>query len=303
MRAFQLLSVIVFTIFGLVIDVDDAIAQNTRPVVAIYEMEDLSGNGQAQTFSTMIETAITSSNKFRVIERSGLNKLLKEQGGAKTGLLTTNRPGKVGGFEGVDYLIYGTITAISARQKSDFGANILGSLMNSNSQSNCNNMIASLEADIKITDANTGEVRYVTRISEIQQGSTSCGTQGQIDTAALLRGAADKVASGLVTTIYPIQIAGVQPDGLVILNYGQGTVTKGGVMTVFAKGEEIRDPATGEVIANNETVLGLVEVTDVQTRFSKARLISSNGGSLPIGAIVRPATNDDKAGFKKGKRK
>lgn len=303
MRVFQLIFALFCTIFGLAGNADDAIAQNTRPVVAIYEMEDLSGNGQAQTFSTMIETAITSSNKFRVIERSGLNKLLKEQGGAKTGLLTTNRPGKVGGFEGVDYLIYGTITAISARQKSDFGANILGSLMNSNSQSNCNNMIASLEADIKITDANTGEVRYVTRISEIQQGSTSCGTQGQIDTAALLRGAADKVASGLVTTIYPIQIAGVQPDGLVILNYGQGTVTKGGVMTVFAKGEEIRDPATGEVIANNETVLGLVEVTDVQTRFSKARLISSNGGSLPIGAIVRPATNDDKAGFKKGKRK
>lgn len=279
-------------------------AQGTRPVVGIYEMEDLTGNSQAQTFSTMIETAITGTNKFRVIERSGLNKLLREQGGARAGLTTTNKPGKVGGFEGVDYLVYGTITAISAKQKSNFGATFLGNLGNNGTQQSCNNTIASLEADIKITDANTGEVRYVTRISEVQQGATSCGTAGQIDTAALLRGAADKVASGLVMTIYPIQVAAVQPDGILVLNYGTGSVTAGSTMTVFAKGEAIVDPATGEVIASNETKLGLIEITDVQTRFSKARAVAGFSYSPPVGAIVRLSTADDRAEFKKsGKRK
>lgn len=279
-------------------------AQGTRPVVGIYEMEDLTGNAQAQTFSTMIETAITGTNKFRVIERSGLNKLLREQGGGRTGLTTTNRPGKVGGFEGVDYLVYGTITAISAKQKSNFGATFLGNLGNNGSSQSCNNTIASLEADIKITDANTGEVRYVTRISETQQGATSCGTAGQIDTAALLRGAADKVASGLVMTIYPIQVAAVQPDGTLVLNYGTGSVVPGSTMTVFAKGEAIVDPATGEVIASNETKLGLIEITDVQTRFSKARALTAFSSAPPVGAIVRAATADDRAELKKtGKRK
>ncbi|HMO75784.1 MAG TPA: CsgG/HfaB family protein [Sphingopyxis sp.] len=282
-----------------------AAAQGTRPIVGIYEMEDLTGNGQAQTFSTMIETAITATNKFRVIERSGLNKLLREQGGARTGLTTTNRPGRVGGFEGVDYLVYGTITAISAKQKSNVGANFLNSL-GGNNNPGCSNVIASLEADIKITDANTGEVRYVTRVSEIQQGATSCGTAGQIDTAALLRGAADKIASGLVTTIYPIQVAAVQPDGIFVLNYGEGSVTAGATMTVFEKGAAIVDPATGEVIASNEIKLGLIEITDVQTRFSKARAVTPFSYTPPVGAIVRLATPDDRAEFRssgKGKRK
>ncbi|MDK2761659.1 MAG: CsgG/HfaB family protein [Sphingopyxis sp.] len=279
-------------------------AQGSRPVVGIYEMEDLTGNSQAPTFSTMIETAITGTNKFRVIERSGLNKLLREQSGGRGGLTTTNKPGKVGGFEGVDYLVYGTITAISAKQKSNLGATLLGNLGNNGAQQSCANTIASLEADIKITDANTGEVRYATRISEVQQGATSCGTAGQIDTAALLRGAADKVASGLVMTIYPIQVAAVQPDGVLVLNYGAGSVTAGSTMTVFAKGDAIIDPATGEVIASNEIKLGLIEITDVQTRFSKARAVTGFAAAPAVGAIVRAATVDDRAEFKKGgKRK
>lgn len=279
-----------------------AYAQSKRPIVAIYEMEDLSGNNLAQTFSTMIETAISSTNKFRVIERTGLNKLLREQAGAKTGLVTTNRPGKVGGFEGVDYLVYGTITTISSRTKSNLGASLLGGMLSNGKGQACANTVASLEADIKITDANTGEVRYVTRVSEVQQGSASCGVAGQVDTAALLRMAADKIATGLVITIYPIQVAAVQPDGAFVLNYGEGAVAKGAVMTVFRKGEPIRDPATGEVIGNNETTLGLIEITDVQARFSKAIPLTDFGDAPPVGSIVRVATQGERSKNKK-KRK
>ncbi len=278
------------------------LAQGKRPVVAIYEIEDLSGNNLAQKFSTMIETAITGTNKFRVVERSGVNKLLREQGGAKSGLLTTSRPGTVGGFEGADYLVYGTITSISAKQKSNFGASLLGGLGSSGQNPNCSNTIVSLEADIKITDANTGEVRYATRISEVQKGATSCGTEGQIDTSALLRAAADKVATGLVITIYPIQIAAVQPDGSFVLNYGAGAVAQGTIMTVFQKGEPILDPATGEVLGYNETPYGQIQVTDVQPRFSKAVAVSNFSAPPPVGSIVRIATASELNSGKKKKK-
>jgi curli biogenesis system outer membrane secretion channel CsgG len=77
-------------------------------------VEDLANTGQAATFSTMIETAIASTNHFRVVERERLGRLLGEQGRARAGIVTSrNVPhARVGGFEGVDYLIYGTITSI-----------------------------------------------------------------------------------------------------------------------------------------------------------------------------------------------
>lgn len=279
-------------------------AQKGKPIVAIYQMDDLANSGQATTFSAMIESAITNTSKFRVMERERLGKLLGEQGRAKAGLVTTNKPGKIGGFEGADFLVYGSITSVSSSNKADIGSTMLAGLFNKNgSGPSCSNSVVTLAVDIKITDADTGEVKYVTRINETQKSAAACGGSGQINTAALLRSAADKVATGLVTAIYPIQIASVMGDGTLVLNYGEGSVMPGATMAVFAKGQAIIDPATGERIGNDETRLGLIQVTDVTGRISKA--IPSAGFTSPpaVGAIVRIATPTDLNAYKTKKKR
>ncbi|HTK34938.1 MAG TPA: CsgG/HfaB family protein [Caulobacteraceae bacterium] len=280
-------------------------AQTKKPVVAVYKIEDLTNSGSSQTFSTMIETAVESTSKFRVIEREHLATLVGEQARAKAGLVTSNTPGKVGGFEGADYLIYGTITTLSVTGKADFGSSLLaGMLAGQNRQApTCGNLYATLGVDIKITDASTGEVRYVTRINETQKSATTCGGQAQIDKAVLMRSAADKVATALVTTIYPIQIAAVQGDGVLVLNYGEGAVQPGAIFGVYAKGDVIRDPASGEVIASNETKLGFIKVTEVTGRVSRAATISQFAAAPQIGAIVRPASAEDVQALSKQQRR
>lgn len=266
-----------------------------KPIVAIYQMDDVARSGQAEAFSTMIETAIAATSKFRVIERSRLNTLVGEQARAKSGLLTTNRPGRMGGFEGADYLIYGSITSVSAANKTNIGASLLGGMLSGSRNSNitCNNTYVTLSADIKITDANSGEVKYVTRINDTQKSSTACGGTGQIDAGALLRSAAEKVATGLVTAIYPIQIAAVQSDGTIVLNYGEGTVQPGQVLGVYAKGNAIIDPATGEALGNDEQKLGFIRITDVNGRLSKAVAYVPFAAAPPVGSIARPASAAD----------
>lgn len=280
-------------------------AQQGKPIVAIYQMDDVARSGQADAFSRMLETTIQATNKFRVIERERLGKLVGEQARAKSGLITTNRPGRMGGFEGADFLIYGSITTVSVSRKNDVGAQFLNNMFNANPQGNatCRNAVVTIGIDIKITDADTGEVRYVRRIDETRKSEAACGQEAQIDTTLLLRSAADKIAAGLITAIYPMQVAAAQADGTIVLNYGEGSVTPGATMGVFTKGESIRDPATGEVIGNDETLLGLIQVTDVQARFSKATPITPFPAAPAVGSIVRLATDSDLARFKKGKRR
>ncbi|WP_343347802.1 CsgG/HfaB family protein [Sphingomicrobium sp. XHP0239] len=267
---------------------EPAVAQSERPIVGVFKMEDLAGTGQSNTFSTMIETSIASTNKFRVMERARLSRLMEEQARAQGGVVTSNSPDRMGGFEGIDYLIYGTITSVSSTSKTDVGASIVGGLLGSRNSS-CKKGTVRLEADIKITDANTGEVRYVTRIAETQEGNTVCDGDSQYDVSALMRSAADNIATGLVTTIYPIQVAAVQSGGIVVLNYGEGAMRVGDTLSLYEQGEAILDPATGEVLASNETFLGTVEVTDVQARISKARMISAFAQSPRVGSIARPS--------------
>ena len=149
-------------------------APKGRAIVAIKRLDDLARTGQAATFNAMIETAIASTNKFRVIEREHLNDLLQEQQQAKAGLVTSNRPGQIGGFEGVDYLIYGTITTFGITHRTDLGTSVgrsllKGFLTGNRQMDNCSNAFGTIGLDIKITKAVTGEVRYVGHIDEIQK--------------------------------------------------------------------------------------------------------------------------------------
>lgn len=280
-----------------------AAAQKAKPVVAVMEIEDLTSGDHSQTLQTMIESAVAGTGKFRVMERQRLGTLVGEQVRAKGGVVTSNTPGQTGGFEGVDYLIYGTITAISARNANDVGTSLVAGLLG-NKGANCSNRVATMALDVKITDAASGEIRYVKSLNETLKSATSCSGAASVDVPKLLRSAADNVATGLVTTIYPIQVASVQGDGALILNYGEGAVQTGNIMAVYAKGEDIRDPSTGEVIGNNETRLGYVRVSEVMGRMSKASPASAFAHPVQIGAIVREASADEvKQLAKAGKRK
>lgn len=269
-----------------------AVAQKGKPVVAVYEIEDLTDGNNSDRLQTMIESAIAETGKFRVMERQRMKALMGEQVRAKGGMVTTNQPGKIGGFEGADFLIYGTITSVSARSASDIGSNLVSGLLG-NKNANCTNRFATLALDVKITDADSGEIRYVKRLNETVKSATSCSGSASVDVPQLLRSAANKVATGLVTTLYPIQIASVQGDGSFILNYGEGAVEPGAIMAVYSKGESIRDPSTGEVIGNNETRLGYVRISEVMGRLSKATAASVFAQPVAIGSVVRVASAEE----------
>lgn len=268
--------------------VTQAYSQNRKPTVAVVQIDDLARTGHAETLSKMIETAVAGTGKFRLVERESLGKLVGEQVRSKGGMVTTNRPGKVGGFEGVDYLIYGAITSVGSRKSENLGSTFVQGLLG-NKGASCQNKSSTLGLDVKITDAETGEIRFVKQLNETQRSAASCSGDASIDLPLLLRQAANHVASGLVTSIYPMLVAATMPDGNLVLNYGEGSVEAGEYYDVFLKGNEIRDPSTGDVIANDETKLGLIRITSVTGRISKAVLVGAFTSGVPVGAVVRPA--------------
>jgi curli biogenesis system outer membrane secretion channel CsgG len=277
-----------------------AFAQSQQPIVAIANIDDPAGSGQSAALSQMILTAIAATQKFRVMERGQLDVLVQEQARGRSGLVTSRNGGKVGGFQGADFMIYGTITTLSASKSLDVGSTLgLGMLTGNRGQaSNCYGGKVTLSMDIRITDGATGQIRYVKRIDETQKAGTICG-EGvpQANATNLMRSAADHIASGLVTTVYAIKVADVQTDGTMMLNYGEGSVKVGDLLTVFKPGHEVRDPDTGRVLASSEERLGIIQITDVQSSFSKARPVAGFAVVPEPRFIARPATDDDRKAF------
>lgn len=274
-----------------------------RPVVAVYEMRDQSNSGHADALSTMIQTAISDTNKFRVMERN-FGTLMREQESGNRGLVTTNAPDRRGGFEGADYLIYGTITNASARQANDVGGTIGMALLGGNNQRHvtCTRMIATIAVDIRIVDQSTGEVRYTDHVNEEGRSGSSCASGEGIDLSTLFRTVANKIASGLVMEIFPIQVAAIQPDGTIMLNYGEGTLSPGATLTLFTRGESIRDPATGELLTDEGTAIGQVRVTEVTPRFSRALPVAPFTVPPEVGTIARLAAPVQARDTRRGRR-
>jgi hypothetical protein len=258
------------------------------PVVALRRLEDFANTGQGPAFSRMLQTAIVSTAKFRVMDRSFASALM-EQRDAASGLVTTNRPGRSGGFEGADFLIEATITTASAGRQADIGTTIVANLLGGrNSNVRCSRMAASIAVDITILDAATNEARYASRINQTGQSAASCTGDDRVDVAAMLRLAADRIAASLVTTIYPIQIMALQPDGSILLNYGEGTLAVGAMLSVYGPSTAIPDPGTGRMVMVDGMRLGDIRVTEVQARFSRAVAVGPATAPLSVGAIVRP---------------
>ena len=84
-------------------------AQSNKPVIGVGEIQSTIG-GNPSTYAQMLETALSQTNKFEIIERARMDDLLGEQALAAGGL--TQGSGQIGGLSGVDYLVYGTITKL-----------------------------------------------------------------------------------------------------------------------------------------------------------------------------------------------
>lgn len=262
-----------------------------KPSVAVARITDTSNSGQAESLKTMIQTAVTETGKFRVIERD-FGQLDTEQALARSGRVTSNQPGRNGGYEGVDFIVYGNITSASAGREGDSGADVgnalLGSLLGvSVGKGGCNKASATIATDVKIVDAVTGEVKFAKQITEHAASATACSSNANVDITALMRSIANQTAMGLTITMYPIKVAAVQPDGVFVLNYGEGALKVGTVLGVYGKGPEIRDPDTGALLTSEGAELGRIRVSEVTTRFSKAVPLTPFSSTPPNGSVAR----------------
>ena len=255
-----------------------------KPVVGIGEITSNVG-GNPQSFQTMLETAISQTNKFELMERSRMDDLLSEQALSAGGL--TQGSGDIGGLSGVDYLVYGSITKLGT--KSDAVA--LGGIAAGGQKSE-------MSVDIRIVDASTGSIRIAKTVQKQARSGGGFAMEGfavandQADPLGeVQRLTANAVAALLAMEIFPIKVINIS-KGQAYVNYGPPSVEKGMFLKVIELGEGFLDPDTGEMLGQDETVVGTIKITDVKSKFSIGAILD---GEFQRGAI---ATKQDK---KKGR--
>lgn len=265
----------------------ESYAQQNVPVIAVGEIQSSFANWDTATVQTALESALTRTRKFSIMERGRLDELLQERGLSVAGI--ADGITSLGGFSGVDYLLYGRVMDAGFSRESMI------------IMSQCK---ASVSLDVRTVDVSTGEIRFSESVEVAEVVASGGGDQNPcqgVSTASLAplsTLAAEAVAEKLTIALFPVKLVRVV-NNEVYLNYGAPFLVPGEYMKVVTLGEGFVDPDTGEVLGADEEESGYLLVRDVRPKYSIADVVYRYTPTMAVGDVAMKLTEGESKGVRK----
>ena len=176
---------------------------------------------------------------------------------------------------GADYLLYGVIDRVVVEDQSKT-IEITGERKN--------RLAGLAEVRFTVLATATRQVKWSSAIALDQVFPARLHPERAA--AQLLQGVAAAMVDELTENIYPPKVTAVVAPGQFVVNRGGNTVAPGDLFEVFAIGEQLIDPDTGEPLDRIEMSVGIAQIVDVKPKYSVAELISGSA-ELSRGMVLR----------------
>ncbi len=237
------------------------------------------GNSTYKAFSSLIFKELTGklvkTQKFAVPDRE----YIKEQNLEKELINDKEMPvselSKLGSKLAVDYIITGTVEKFGS-SKSEVKSKITGNVV-----STTHNQF--VKVSFSLIDIATGLVK----LTDVYEYSSS----SEQNTEMLTDKTSDYITDCIVNNLVPLFVEKVS-DNIVYIAIGGDRFKLGQQVKIIQYLGEIKDSGTGEVLGNEEKEVGKAEVTDIQTKLTKAKIIESaidiNREFKPKMFVVKP---------------
>lgn len=238
-----------------------------------------------ESLDSQLTERVNATRKFEVVGRSDLPELFREQDLANSGAMdrVDKNAAQQGKLAGAKYVMTTTIDDFQDMNQSA-SLEALGKSINKR--------ILRLSAISKIYDSSTGKMldsaNLQISLTNIVQLLNEMQVEGKLSDeliVTLSRTMADKLCNRVTDVIYPAKVV-AKFDKQITINRGDGTgIAVDQVWNVFAAGEPIKDPDTGEVLGVQEVFMGKVKIFGVQPKFSTGELMEDRG--VTVGSICR----------------
>jgi TolB-like protein len=185
-------------------------------------------------------TVLVNQQRFKVMERSQLDKILEEQQLGASGVLDAQTAAQIGKGIGVDGIIIGSVAATTS---------------------------GALSIDARVIDTESAAIIVA---NDAYSGSSD---------AQSVKNAVENLANKIIKDLplvegYVIRIT----DDNIILDIGRvGGLKRGLKCIIYKEGAAITHPITGEVLGKDTIIIGEVLITEVYDKYSEARKLAGEG--------------------------
>ena len=235
-----------------------------------------------ESFRAKMEELLTQSRRFGVLDRKRLDVYEAEKKLLKSPDVSVREQARLGKVLGADYVLYGTVHRVLVEDQSR-SIQLTGERITE--------VHGSADVRFTVLAVATRQIKWSSSIT--LEKTSGAGTFLPEDFAnALLDDVAARIVDELTENIYPPKVTKVLGAGQFVVNRGGNTVEHGDVFEIFALGDWLTDPDTGEKLDRIETSIGIAKIMTVKPKYSLAQLISESA-KLSQGMVLRRRRVED----------
>ena len=214
-------------------------------------------------FRAKVEELLTQGRRFGVLDRKRPEVYEAEKQILASGDVDVGERARLGRVMGADYLVYGTIDRVAIANE----ARVIRATGERIERSH-----GATKVRFTVLAAATRQVKWSSSINLDRR--LPAGLVPEAAAESLLEEVAVRMVDELTENIYPPRVTEVLAPGQFVVNRGGNTVEADSVFEVFALGDWLLDPDTGERLDRLETSVGIARIVAVKPKYSIAELIS-----------------------------
>ena len=191
-------------------------------------------------------TVLWNQERFKVMERAALDKIIAEQSLGQSGMLDAATAAEIGKGIGVDAIVIGSVAAAAS---------------------------GALSIDARVIDTESAAIIVA---HDAYTGSSD---------AQSVKNAVENLARKITESLPLVEGYVIKIDGSkLILDIGRvGGLKKGMKCVIYKEGAPIKHPITGETLGKETKILGEVLVTEAFDKYSVAEQLRVEGAVISIG--------------------
>ena len=236
-----------------------------------------------------LEEALVNSGRFEVIAGTQRDNLLAEQGFANSDVVDPNNSVKVGRMLAAKYVVSGTCQSVTTEKKGTGGLGSVGGRFGLGGGNQELSSKVTAKVQIQLTDLETGTI-VLARTYDEKGGESTLGTKSSDNAQEsayrdIIARVSQRFVAELGASVPIAALVAAIDGGQVILTAGSGAGVKEGMrFEVYAEGDPVKNPATGEIISIKKTKYAILRVVRVEEKASWAEIVrtfADNGAEDP----------------------